>query len=151
VSGARFIKVQNRLADSVDVRFGTALTDALQRADIAVRSNSGDMLENTRAWVGEIAVLCENPEPDLDRLNWLANGVLGIASACGMATLSRCGGLFVKAIAVMKDNWRKEIAEVYAKALTRLLEGEDSPEQEQTVLASLENMNKRLEGIDVAG
>jgi hypothetical protein len=148
VTAARFTKVQNRLADSVDVRFGTSLADALQRADNNVRGNSGDMLESTRAWVGEIALICAQPTPDLERLNWLANGVLGVANACGMAALSRCGGLFVKAIALTSDNWRREIGEVYAKAMTRLLEGEDSAQQEDAVLASLETMNRRLEGLE---
>ncbi|ATQ44182.1 hypothetical protein [Caulobacter mirabilis] len=146
MSSARIYKVANRLADAVDVRFGLKLDAALARAHDAVREAQDGMMVSLREWVDEIEALCEQPEPDRARLAWLANGVLGVAGACGLGTLSRCGGLFGRAIELMSehDDWRSDMALVYATALGRMLEGADRAAEEAAVLVSLEAMNQRL-------
>lgn len=146
MTGARIYKAPNRLADAVDVRFGLKLDAALARAHDAVREAQGGMLESLRGWVEEIQVLCVQPAPDRARLAWLANGVLGVAGACGLGSLSRCGGLFGRAIELMSESgdWRADMALVYATALGRMLDGADRAAEEAAVLVSLEAMNQRL-------
>lgn len=145
---ARIYQVPNRLADTVDVRFGLRLDTALARAHDSVRDAQGELLVSLRAWVDEIEKLCDQPEPDLARLAWLANGVLGVAGVCGLTALSRCGGLFGRAIELMGQGWRTDMAQLYATALGRILEGADRAAEESAVLVSLETMNKRLSGAE---
>lgn len=145
MTGARIYKANNRLADSVDVRFGLRLDDALLKADDAVRDSQGDMRESIRTWVEEIGLLCSQPEPDKARLLWLTNGVLGISASCGLMSLSKCGGLFGRALELMGDGWRQDMGLIYARALARFLDGSDKAADEAAVLASLDSMNQRLE------
>jgi len=141
---ARIYKVPNRLADTVDVRFGLRLDTALARAHDSVREAQDEMLVSLRAWVDEIEMLCREPEPNLARLAWLSNGVLGVGGICGLTTLSRCGGLFGRAIELMSAGWRTDMALIYVTAMGRMLEGADRAAEEAAVLVSLETMNKRL-------
>jgi len=145
VTAARFYKPANRLADAVDVRFGTRVDDALVKADDAVRNAQAGMRESIAVWVEEIGLLCGQPAPDKARLLWLANGVLGVSTACGLGALSKCGGLFARALELMGEGWRQDMGVIYARSLGRFLEGVDQPATETAVLASLDAMNKRLE------
>ncbi len=151
MSGARTYKVQNRLAEAVDVRFGLQLDTVLQRAQDAVHAMQGEMMPELRGWVGEIQQLCATEAPDMTRLAWLANGVLGVGGGCGLAGLARCGGLFGAAIDIMQRGgvWRRDAAAVYAAALERMLAGADRAADEAAVLASLEAMNRTLSGPEV--
>jgi len=144
VSGVRIFKPTNRLAESVDVRFGLRLDTAIARAQDAVIDAREGMLISLREWIDEIETLCDQPKPDRARLSWLANGVHGVAGACELSNLSRCGGLFSRSLDLMGDGWRGDIAMVYVTAFGRMLEGSDSPAQEAAVLSSLDVMNQRL-------
>lgn len=146
MSNARIYRAPNRLADTVDVRFGLRLDTALARADDSVRDAEAELRVTLRAWVEEIGRACAQPEPDRARVAWLANGILGVAGMCGLTSLSRCGGLFGRAIELMGTAWRAEIGLVYASALARILDGADRAAESAVVLASLETMNQRLPG-----
>ena len=144
MSGVRIYKAHNRLAESVDVRFGLRLDAALSRAQDAVIDAREGMLASLRDWIDEVEALCDQPAPDRARLAWLANGVHGVAGACELGNLSRCGALLARALDLMGEGWRGDIAMVYVTALGRMLEGTDSPVQEAAVLSSLDTMNQRL-------
>ncbi|MES2032767.1 MAG: hypothetical protein V4466_01200 [Pseudomonadota bacterium] len=146
MSTARIYAAPNRLADSVDVRFGLRLDTALARAHDSVRDAQADLLVTLRAWIEEIGRISAQPEPDRARLAWLANGVLGVAGMCGLVSLSRCGGLFGRALELMGTAWRADMALIYATALARILDGADRSGEEAAVLVSLETMNQRLTG-----
>ncbi len=150
MSGARTFKVKNRLAGAVDVRFGLQLDTVLQRAQDAVQGMQGEMTPKLRSWVGEIQQLCSESAPDLARLAWLANGVLGVGGGCGLEGLAKCAGLFGEAVEIMRrgGEWRRDAAAVYAAALDRMLAGADRAADEAAVLASLEAMNRSLSGDD---
>jgi D-serine dehydratase len=109
------------------------------------------MRDSLKGWVGEILALSGTPDPDRDRLAWLANGVFGVAGACHLEALARCGGLFGRAIEAMGDGaWRIDAARLYAASMVRLLEGVSKAE-ESAVLASLEAMTKHLRDASAAG
>ena len=146
MSTARIYKIENRLAAAVDVRFGVQLDTVLQRAQDAVHAMQDEMTPALRRWVAEIDQLCARETPDLERLAWLANGVLGVGGACGLEGLARCGALFGRAIDIMQrgDGWRRDAARIYAAALVRILDGADRAADEAAVLASLEAMNRSL-------
>ncbi|HRD45574.1 MAG TPA: hypothetical protein PLF78_03720 [Caulobacter sp.] len=145
-SGARFFKPTNRLADSVDVRFGLSAETAVDRGAQVVLSSGDDMRKSVKGWVGEIIRLSEQPQPDIARLSWLANGVLGVGGAAGMTRLARCGGLFAHALDLIGDKWRPELGALYGNAIGRLLEDTDASAEQDRMLSSLEDMNKRLAG-----
>lgn len=145
MTAARFYKPTNRLADSVDVRFGTRLDDALLKADDAVRDAQAGMRESITAWVEEIGLLSSQTAPDKARLLWLANGVLGVGAACGLAALSRCAGLLARALELMGDGWRQDMGTIYARSLVSFLDSTAGAAEQNAVLASLDSMNKRLE------
>ena len=123
MSGARIYKAHNRLAESVDVRFGLRLDAALSRAQDAVIDAREGMLASLNQWIDEIEALCDQPGPDRARLAWLANGIHGVAGACELGNLSRCGALLGRALDLMGEEWRGDIAMVYVTALGRMLEG----------------------------
>lgn len=145
-SGARFFKPTNRLADSVDVRFGLAAETAVDRGAQVVLNAGDDMRKSVKGWVAEVMKLSAEPAPDLERLSWLANGVLGVGGAAGMSRLARCGGLFAHALDLIGDRWRPELGALYGNAIGRLLDDTDAAAEQEKMLASLEDMNKRLAG-----
>lgn len=151
MSQVRIFKVENRLAGAVDVRFGLQLDAVLRRARDAVHALHDQMTPELRGWIAEIDQLCAEPAPDMGRLAWLANGVLGIGGACGLEALARCGALFGSALDIMQrgDFWRPDAARIYAAALVRILDGADRAADEAAVLASLEAMNRTLSGGEV--
>lgn len=148
MSEVRICKVENRLAAAVDVRYGLQLDTILQRAQDAVHAMHDRMLPELRSWVAEIERLCAGEAPDMVRLAWLANGVLGVSGACGLDGLARCGALFGSAIEIMQRSqyWRCDAARIYASALVRILDGADRAADEAAILASLEAMNRSLSG-----
>lgn len=148
MSNVRLFKVENRLANAVDVQYGIQLQTVLQRAQDAVHARQDEMLPALRGWVAEIDGLCAEESPDAVRMAWLANGVLGVGGACGLEALARCGALFGRAIEIMErgGGWRRDAARIYASALVRILDGADRAADEAAVLASLEAMNRTLSG-----
>jgi len=145
-SGARFFKPTNRLADSVDVRFGLSAETAVDRGAQVVLNSGDDMRKSVKGWVGEIMKLSAQPQPDIERLSWLANGVLGVGGAAGMTRLARCGGLFAHALDLIGEKWKPELGALYGNAIGRLLEDTDPSAEQERMLTSLEDMNKVLAG-----
>lgn len=145
-SGARFFKPTNRLADSVDVRFGLSAETAVDRGAQVVLNSGDDMRKSVKSWVGEIMKLSAQPQPDIERLSWLANGVLGVGGAAGMTRLARCGGLFAHALDLIGEKWKPELGALYGNAIGRLLEDTDPSAEQERMLTSLEDMNKVLAG-----
>jgi hypothetical protein len=145
-SGARFFKATNRLSESVDVRFGLSAETAVDRGAQVVLNSGDDMRKSVKDWVGEIMRLSAQPQPDIERLSWLANGVLGVGGAAGMTRLARCGGLFAHALDLIGERWKPELGALYGNAIGRLLEDTDASAEQERMLASLEGMNKRLAG-----
>ena len=143
-SAARFFQPTNRLADSVDVRYGLSVDTAAERGGQVVLNAGADMRKSVKDWVAEIMRLSEQPDPDKARLSWLANGILGVGGAAGMMRLSRCGGLFAHAVDLMGDRWRPELGALYGNAIGRLLDDTDPVSSQEGMLASLEDMNRRL-------
>lgn len=148
MSTAKIYKIENRLAAAVDAQYGTQLHTVLKRAQDAVHAMQDEMMPALRGWIAEIDTLCGQEAPDLSRMAWLANGVLGVGGACGLEALARCGALFGRAIEIMGqgDGWRRDAARIYAAALVRILDGADRAADEAAVLASLEAMNRSLSG-----
>lgn len=144
-------KAHNPLAAAVGTDNGLRVDTALKSAEDQLSRMQNPMRESLKAWVGEIVALSSAQAPDRDRLAWLANGVLGVAGACHLEALARCGGLFGRAIESMgQDGWRVDAARLYAASMVRLLEGASAAE-EKAVLASLETMTKRLKDGSAAG
>ena len=139
-------KAHNPLASAVESGKGLSVGAVLKTADENLKRMRDPMRESLQGWVREIVVLCAEPAPDAARLSWLANGVLGVAGACGLDGLARCGALFGRAIEVMGQGggWRIDAARLYAASLVRLLEGNAQKPEVDAVLGSLEAMNKRL-------
>lgn len=144
-------KAHNPLAAAVNTDTGLRVDTVLKSADDQLQRMQSPMRESLRGWVGEITALAAAPAPDRDRLAWLANGVLGVAGACGLEALARCGGLFGRAIESMGEHgWRVDAARLYAASMVRLLDGASRAE-ESAVLASLEAMTTRLRETSAAG
>jgi len=143
-SAARFYTPTNRLADSVDVRYGLSVDTAAERGGQVVLNAGADMRKSVKEWVAEVMRLSEQPDPDKAQLSWLANGILGVGGAAGMMRLSRCGGLFAHAVDLMGDHWRPELGALYGNAIGRLLDDTDPVSSQEGMLASLEDMNRRL-------
>lgn len=139
-------KAHNPLASAVEGDKGLSVSAVLKTAGENLKRMKDPMRESLQGWVKEIVALCAEPEPDLARLSWLANGVLGVAGACGLEGLARCGALFGRAIEVMGHGggWRVDAARLYAASMSRLLEGNAEKPEVDAVLASLETMNARL-------
>lgn len=144
MSAARVYKVSNPLTAAVGGETGLHVSTALKSAEEHVKRLHDPMRESLGAWMSEILELAAQPAPDTARLAWLANGVFGVAGACELEALSRCGGMLGRAIQAMNQNgWRSDAARLYAVSMAKLLDGASKPEQ-QAVLASLEAMTKRL-------
>jgi len=144
VSAARVYKAHNPLTAAVGGETGLHVSTALKSAEEQVKRLHDPMRDSLRAWITEILELASQPAPDQARLAWLANGVFGVAGACELDALSRCGGLLGRAIQSMNQSgWRSDAVRLYAASMARLLDGASKPE-EQAVLASLEAMNNHL-------
>lgn len=144
MSAVRLFKAHNPLAATVGGASGLRVDTVLKSADEQLERMQDSMRESLKSWVGEILALSATPDPDRGRLAWLANGVFGVAGACHLEPLARCGGLFGRAIEAMGDGaWRIDAARLYAASMVRLLEGVSKAE-ESAVLASLEAMTKHL-------
>ena len=144
MSATRVFKPFNPLTSAVAGDKGLRVDRVLKSADEQLQRMQDPMRASLRAWVMEILAASGEPAPNLVRLAWLANGVLGVAGACGLEALARCGGLLGRAIEAMgPDGWRVDAARLYAASMVRLLDGASAVE-EAAVLASLEAMTKRL-------
>jgi hypothetical protein len=146
VSVVRTFKAHNPLAAAVKGDSGLLMNTAIKSAGEQLQRMQNPMRESLRKWITEILALSAEPTPDLARLAWLANGVLGVAGACGLEGLARCGALFGRAIEVMGQGagWRADAARLYASSLVRLLEGNAQKPEVDAVLDSLEALNRRL-------
>ncbi|WGM40682.1 hypothetical protein [Caulobacter sp. NIBR1757] len=143
MSAARVFKPNNPLAGTVGGERGLRVDTVLNNAEAQLKRMQDPLRASLAAWVNEILVLSAEPAPDRARLSWLANGVFGVAGACDLDALARCGGLLGRAIEAMGQTWRRDAAGLYAASMVRLLGGASKAE-ETAVLASLEAMTKRL-------
>lgn len=144
MSAVRVFKAHNPLAAAVGGETGLRVDTVLKSADEQLKRMQDPMRESLRGWVEEILALSAEPAPDPVRLAWLANGVFGVAGACELESLARCGALLGRAIEVMRQGgWRVDVARLYAASMVRLQDGASKAE-ETAVLASLEAMTIRL-------
>ena len=146
----RVFKAPNPLSSAVGGERGLRVDTVLKNADAQLKRMRDPMLESLTEWVGEIVTLSAEPAPDRARMSWLANGVFGVAGACELEALARCGGMLGRAIEAMGQGWRRDAAGLYAASMVRLLNGASKAE-EAAVLASLEAMTKRLSEASTAG
>lgn len=146
MSVVRTYKAHNPLAAAVKGDSGLRVDTVLKSAGEQLSRMKDPMRASLGGWIKEMVALSAEPAPDTARLAWLANGVLGVAGACGLEGLARCGALYGRAIEVMGQTggWRPDAARLYAASLVRLLEGNAMKPEVDAVLASLETLNQRL-------